>query len=168
MSNLYTVDENRNLVPLADPLMPVNPQDLDNIEDGQAVGYTFEPVHTVNDTMIRELIKKGLRWDKPSEFKAITSGAAPVDGIVIGSVVAYSSANNGTNWGYYRPDGSYEAYFSGVSMGMSHSGGGSYRGIGTNGVEPLVGYLLRRKGESNQYSSLTVGWMRTFDERIYD
>lgn len=168
MSNVFTVDENRNLVPLSDPLMPVNPQDLDNIEDGQAVGYTFEPVHSVTDDMIRTLIKKGLVWDKPSEFKPVTSGSASVDNIVIGSVTSYSSANNDTNWGYYRPDGSYEAYFSGVGQQMHHSGGGRYNGIGTNGVEPLIGYLLRRKGESNQYSSLTVGWMRTFDERIYE
>ena len=51
---------------------------------------------------------------------------------------------------------------------MSHSGGGSYSAIGANGIDPLISYLLRRKGESNQYSSLTVGWMRTFDDRVYD
>ena len=168
MSNVFTVDENRNLVPLSDPLMPINPTDLENIDEGQAVGYTFKPVHSVTDDMVRALIKKGLVWDKPSEFKPVTSGSAPVDNIVIGSVVAYSSVNNGTNWGYYRPDRSYDAYFSGVGYGMWHSGGGSYNGIGTNGVEPLIGYFLRRKGESNAYTSLTVGWMRTFDERIYE
>lgn len=163
MSNIFTVEENRELEPVDQPKMKVYLDEdninLDNLNKDDIVGTVEKPSQYTYEELLR-ILAIGKNWFTPGPLESCPSGAASDDASLFGDV--YSGASNGTSAGSITAN-SNTTFIGGAAF--SHSGRNDtqrgYYGYAGNGN------MMARKDETTTWSYGRYIYRRKFN-RSFD